>query len=123
MRIIAALLSLIMLAACSELLPPPTPTRSLLERQGRSVFESYCSRCHGTSGDTVVVGPSLAGIASSGGGRRAGMDAEAYIRDSIMNPWDYTVEGFAEGVMPTSLKDELSPEELDAVVTYLLTLK
>jgi mono/diheme cytochrome c family protein len=87
------------------------------------VFESYCARCHATSGESVIVSPSLAGIASQGGNRIEGMDAPAYIRGSILNPGAYTVEGFPEGVMPLNLKDQLSPDDLEAVVAYLLTLK
>jgi len=51
------------------------------------------------------------------------MDAEAYIRDSILNPGAYTVEGFPVGIMPLDTKDQMSPQELEAVVAYLLTLK
>jgi hypothetical protein len=51
------------------------------------------------------------------------MDAPAYIRDSIINPTAYTVEGFQEGLMPADLEDLLSPEDLDAVVAFLLTLE
>ena len=87
------------------------------------MFDSYCARCHGTSGDTVIVGPSLAGIATWGGSRIEGMDAQVYIRDSILNPNAYTVEGFPDGIMPSELKDQISPEDLEAVVAYLLTLK
>lgn len=46
-----------------------------------------------------------------------------YIRNSIMNPNGYTVDGFPENTMPTSLKDELSEEKLEAVIAYVLTLK
>jgi mono/diheme cytochrome c family protein len=111
------------LAACSSLTLPPTPTLTPLESQGRGVFDTYCSRCHGTNSDTVVVGPSLRGIATRAGTRVAGLDAEAYIRDSILNPAAYTVDGFPAETMPRVFKDELAPEELDAVIAFLLTLK
>lgn len=87
------------------------------------MFESYCSRCHETTGETVIVGPSLAGIATRGSERIQGMDADAYIRNSIEDPGAYKVEGFPEGLMPTDLKDQLTQEDLDAIVAYLLTLK
>jgi hypothetical protein len=69
------------------------------------------------------VGPSLAGIARRGGSRIVGMDTEKYIRNSILNPNGYTVEGYPENTMPTSLKDELTGDDLEAVIAYLLTLK
>ena len=122
MRFTVAILFLAILAACS-LVPPPSPTPSPLEVRGRGVFESFCSRCHSTIPDSIIVGPSLAGIATRGAGRVEGMDAQAYIRNSIFDPAAYTVEGFVEGTMPATLKDELSVEQLDAVMAYLLTLK
>lgn len=123
LRILIVFLLWVSLAACDSLRPPPTPALSPLEIRGRSVFETYCARCHGTSGETIIVGPSLAGVASRGGSRLEGMAAPAYIRDSILNPKAYTVEGFPEGIMPLDLKDQMSPDDLDAVVAYLLTLK
>lgn len=114
---------IIFLAACSTLLPPPAPTLSPLEIRGQRVFDSYCSRCHSTNVDTVVVGPSLAGIATRGKQRMQDMDAEMYIRDSILDPSGYTVEGYPEGAMPSSLKDEMDEEDLEAVIAYLLTLE
>lgn len=114
---------IVLLAACSSFAPPPVPTLSPLEIQGRSVFESYCSRCHSASGETVVVGPSLAGIATRGMNRIDDMDSETYIRSSILDPSKYAVDGFPADVMPASLKDELSKGDFEAVVAYLLTLK
>lgn len=119
----AAGILVLFLAACSSLVPPPTPTLSPLEVQGRSIYDSYCSRCHSTNTDTIIVGPSLAGIAERGDHRIEGMDSAAYIRFSITNPGGYTVEGFPEGQMPSSLKDELGEEDLDALIAYLLTLR
>lgn len=113
----------LLLAGCSRFVAPTEAGRSPLEARGRSVFDSYCSRCHATTGETVIVGPSLAGIATRAGNRIDGMDAEAYIRDSILNPRAYTVDGFPEGVMPSDLGDQISPEEMEALVAYLLTLK
>ena len=111
------------LAACSALKPPATPTPSPLVAQGRKVFLANCSRCHGTNSDTVIVGPSLAGVATRAATRREGFDAPAYIRDSILNPGAYTVEGFPEGIMPPDISSQLTAEDLDAVIAYLLTLQ
>ena len=122
LRFITAFL-LLALVACSSPAPSPTPTLLALESKGQSVFKNYCSNCHSTSSETVIVGPSLVGIATRGGDRIEGMDAQAYIRDSILNPNAYTVDSFPEGIMPLNMKDALSSEDLDAVVAYLLTLK
>lgn len=71
----------------------------------------------------MIVGPALAGVATRAETRISGLSAEAYIRNSILEPGAYTVEGFPAEIMPRTLKDELSPDDLEAVVAYLLTLK
>jgi len=121
--IILALLFMSVLSACGNLAAMAPPTLSPQAAQGRAQFEKYCSRCHGTVGDTIIVGPSLAGVASRAGNRIAGMDAQAYIRSSIEEPGAYTVEGFPEGIMPPNFKEQIPPENLDMIVAYLLTLK
>jgi len=110
-----------LLSGCELFIPPPTPDPAVA--RGKAVFDSYCSRCHSTNPDTIVVGPSLFGISERAGSRVAGLDAQAYILDSIRNPTNYTVEGFPEGVMPESLDEEIPPDDIEAVVKYLFTLK
>ena len=110
-------------AGCDVVAPSPTPTLPPLVAQGRQVFDRICVACHTTTPDMIVVGPSLAGIATRAGSRIPGMDAEAYIRDSIVNPSNYTVEGFREGLMPAAVYESLTPEEYESVVDYLMTLK
>jgi hypothetical protein len=51
------------------------------------------------------------------------MDSATYIRDSVLHPGAYIVEGFPDGLMPIDFRDQLAPQDLDAVVAYLLTLK
>ena len=110
-------------AGCATIAPPPTPTLPPEAVEGRLVFERTCSTCHSAQLDMIVVGPSLAGIATRGGTRIPGKDAETYIRDSIVNPGAYTVEGFREGLMPEEVYESLTAEEFEAVVAYLMTLK
>jgi len=47
---------------------------------------------------------------------------EAYIRESILEPEAYTVEGYSP-LMPKTYAASLDEEELAALVDYLLTLK
>ncbi len=74
-----------------------------------------CSTCHSLDADTVIVGPSLAGIGTRG-------DA-AYIRESILDPNVILVEGFPSDTMPPVWGDELTEDQVDQLVAYLLTLK
>lgn len=117
-------LCLLFLIACSgnsEALPP-TPTLSAQAQLGKQVFSRDCGACHSTTPDTIIVGPSLAGIASRASSRVEGEDAYTYLLTSVMQPDAYLVEGF-ENLMPASLSKQLTGEELDAVIAYLQTLE
>ncbi len=94
-----------------------------------------CFACHSVSPGVNLVGPSLAGIATRAASRVAAADyhgkatdAAGYIRESILEPSAYLVSGatFSSGgqsLMPPSFGQTLRPEQVDAVVAYLMTLK
>lgn len=119
------ILVIIALAGCSpapDVDIVPTPTLDPQLEAGRKVFVAHCGACHSTSPDTVIVGPSLAGIARYGGDRVDGLDARTYIYSSIMQPSDYVVDGYQD-LMPKDLAKKLTGEELDSVVAYVLALE
>jgi mono/diheme cytochrome c family protein len=109
--------------------PTPIPASSLLGQdqgpgaKGKAVMVKYgCNSCHtiqGVSGFAGKTGPELTHIGTEAATMKPGMDAEAYIRESIREPTAFVVPGF-QPVMP---KLPLSDEELNDVVQYLLTLK
>ena len=107
-------------AAADELPPPPTLTAQLAA--GQRVFVAHCGACHSAAAETVIVGPSLAGVAARGGERVDGLDARAYVYSSVLQPSDYVVSGF-DDLMPQDLAKKLTGEELDAVVAYVLSLE
>ncbi len=82
-----------------------------------------CVTCHSLDPDVTIVGPSLAGVATRAAEREPGKSAEEYLRESIVDPNAYVVEGFPEGVMPQNFGDVLSEEEINDLVAFLLTLK
>ncbi len=82
-----------------------------------------CVTCHSLTPDQVVVGPSLAGVATRAETRIDGTTAEDYIRQSILEPNTYVVEGFQPDVMVQVWAETLTPEQVDNVTAYLLTLK
>lgn len=110
------------LTACSSNTAQPTPTLTSQEQLGLSVFNLRCAQCHAIVPDTVIIGPSLAGIATRAESRIPGYDAQAYIEESILSPKSYIVEGFPD-TMPTNFGKELTSEEFQAVVAFLLTKK
>ena len=97
---------------------------------GADLFESTvlagqagCVTCHSVVPDRVLVGPSLAGVGERASQRLAGMSAEMYLRESIVDPDAFLVDGFAPGRMPGVWGDVLTDEEVTAIVDYLLELK
>jgi cytochrome c len=65
----------------------------------------------------------LANIGAEAGGMGSGLSAEEYLRQSIVEPDAYVVEGFGQGLMPAGYGDALTAQQLDDLVVYLLSLK
>jgi coenzyme F420-reducing hydrogenase delta subunit/NAD-dependent dihydropyrimidine dehydrogenase PreA subunit len=82
-----------------------------------------CRICHSLRPGVKLVGPSLAGVATRAETRVPGLPAEAYLRQSILTPDAYVVEGYPAGQMLPDLGKALLPEQLDDLVAFLLTLK
>ncbi len=113
--------ALALLSACSAS-ATPAPTLTAFEQLGQSVFNLRCAQCHAVVPDTVIIGPSLAGIATRAGSRVPGMDAEEYIETSILFPKEFLVPEFTD-TMPTNFGKELTSEELQGIVAFLMTMK
>lgn len=94
--------------------------------EGRDVFNSRsggaCKVCHSVEAGQDGVGPSLAGIGVHGADRLPGLSAADYIRQSILSPDAYVVDGYRSGQMLDIYQDRLSPEDLEALVVYLSSL-
>ena len=82
-----------------------------------------CITCHSLEPDVIIIGPSVAGIASRAGGMVPGMSAEEYLRESIVDPNAYLVPGFPTDTMPPVWGERLSEKQVDELVAYLLILK
>ncbi len=90
---------------------------------GQQVFSGRgCVACHTIEGlSSGSIGPDLTHLASNAPGRVSGQSAEEYVRDSILNPGAFVVDGFAAGTMPPGLVAE--GPDLDNLVGFLLTLQ
>lgn len=81
---------------------------------GQALFESQgCAGCHTlkAAGSTGTIGPDL-------DAELANADV-AFIEESIVDPSAEIVKGFPDGVMPANFEEEMSPEELDALVQFI----
>jgi cytochrome c oxidase subunit II len=90
---------------------------------GAAIFtETGCNACHtlADAGSTAEVGPNLDELAQVAGRREPGTEPEAYVEEAITDPSAFVVEGFDDGLMPSDYGEQLSPEEIDALVQYLL---
>lgn len=89
---------------------------------GRAVFQTACGVCHTVSGlSTGAIGPELTHISTVAASRRDGMSGEEYIRQSILDPRAYVVEGFPP-VMPPDISDIVG-DGLGDLLAFLTSLK
>jgi cytochrome c oxidase subunit 2 len=82
---------------------------------GKQIFDNQgCGSCHtlAAAGATGQVGPDLDKVLGS-------LDAE-FIRQSIADPNAVVTEGYQPDVMPKTYGEQLSGEQLDALVEYLV---
>ena len=101
--------------------PGPQPEAEVADPiEGRTIFLTKgCTGCHSREGDseTGFVGPDLTGLADRAGNRVEGLSAEEYVRQSVLDPQAYIVDGYGSQ-MPVLPVDA---EELDALIGYLLS--
>lgn len=82
-----------------------------------------CVVCHSLDPNGRLVGPSLAGVATRAAERVPGLSAEEYLRQSILEPNAYVVEGYPANLMPPNFAQTLSDRQVDDLVGFLMTLR
>ncbi len=68
------------------------------------------------------MGPNLSNLAKEAGTRKPGMSAKTYLREALLEPNTFVVEGYQAGIMPQNYGDLLTEPQLEDLVAYLLTL-
>lgn len=82
-----------------------------------------CITCHSLEPGVVLVGPSHSDIGTRAETEEAGVSAEDYLRQSIVEPNAHITAGYTEGVMYQNYGEELSNTQINDLVAFLLTLK
>ncbi len=108
----------------------PTPSAAVGDpTHGESVFHEGagvappCISCHQitSGGFAFSIGPNLAEIAQVAATRVTGMDAPAYIRQSIVDPSAHLAPGFRNIMYPHFAQD-LSAQDIEDLVAFLMAL-
>ncbi len=88
-----------------------------------------CASCHTFADASLLAdpslldlqGPALFGIADRAGTTREGYSAEEYLRESIVLPAEFLVEGYPLTVMPRSFGERLDAQNLADLIAFLMT--
>lgn len=111
-------------AACGQTAEPTPPPLTPAQAEGKRLFGAppgNCATCHSLEAGVRIIGPSLAGVAVAAATRMDGFSAREYLEMSILKPGFYLVEGYPDA-MPAGLAKQLTSEQLNDLVEFLLTL-
>lgn len=101
-----------------DLSDPATATKA-----GGVVFDNHCASCHSLGGrkdqDRGIAGPALDGIGGRAGSRVPKVLAADYLRQSVLVPAAFVVEGFPQAARK-GCGAILSEDQLQSVVAFLL---
>jgi cytochrome c2 len=97
--------------------------------RGKKVFNTFqplagmaCNACHRVDTEDRLVGPGLLNVGERALHRVDGLSAQAYIRQSIIDPTSYVVDGYSD-IMPKTFGEAFNADQLDDLVAYLMSLK
>jgi mono/diheme cytochrome c family protein len=107
-------LTLIGLAACGGSAASTAPGGQADPIAGEALFKLECASCHSVLAGVDLAGPSLAGISAQG---------DQSLREAIVNPDAEVTSGYDKGIMPDSFGKQLTAQQIDDLVAYLLILK
>jgi cytochrome c2 len=83
-----------------------------------------CVQCHAVvPGGEASIGNNLSNIGNRAATTVLGQPAEDYLRTSITDPDALLTGGFQEGIMYRGYRRDLTPQQIDDLIAYMLTLK
>ncbi len=80
-----------------------------------------CISCHALEPGGFALAPDLHGVAGRAGDRIAGLAADVYLQQSIVDPHAYVVPGFRDLMYP-GYADMLSEADIEDLIAFLDTL-
>ena len=98
----------------------PQPAVAIAGRGALLFATKGCTGCHTHASfpnARMQVGPDLTAVADRAGTRVTGLDARAYIRQSLREPGAYRVAGYSALMPDLGLTDE----QIDALTAFLLS--
>ena len=86
-------------------------------------LNNACVGCHVTDPAQEMTGPTWHNLGDTSVSRQlsSGISPALYIYNSIMDPGNYIVEGYDDGVMPADYQETMSTADMADVVAYILT--
>lgn len=108
--------------------PPVTATPAGDAQIGAALFTTFqpeagiaCATCHRVDSDERLIGPGLLTVGERAATRVEDLTAGEYIRQSIIDPSAYLVEGYQD-MMTKNFRMVFTDDELDDLVAFLLSL-
>jgi cytochrome c oxidase subunit 2 len=96
-----------------------------VERGARWAKQYACAACHSIDG-SAVVGPTWKGLYGKQetltDGTAVAVD-DAYLIRSVIDPNAQVVQGFNPGIMPQTLGEQLTQDQINDVIAYIKSLK
>ncbi|MBX3015760.1 MAG: c-type cytochrome [Caldilineaceae bacterium] len=105
---------------------PAAPAETAGPREPQVLFATLgCGGCHNldlpqAANSLGQPGPNFGNLPETAGERVPGEDATTYVHNSIVNPNEYVNEGYIAGIMPQTFGEQMSEEELNSLVSWLL---
>jgi mono/diheme cytochrome c family protein len=135
MKTLLGLLCLFVLSGCAPFntfvsviqTRPVTHVVSADPAHGETIFRDGingappCIGCHALTSGGFSLGPAMTGIRERAAQRIEGLDAAAYLTESILQPDVFLVPGY-RSLMFTDYRNHLSDQDLDDLIAYLMTL-
>jgi len=107
-------------AATTEPTQEAAPTEAAAPVGDAAAGEKLFTACAGCHGETDGAGPARVGMGERAATRVAGMSAEEYLHQSIVDPGAFVVDGF-NNIMHSTFGENMSEQEISDLIAYLLT--